>query len=236
MGIGRAIALAFSQEGAGVVVADINADAGMETVELVEKAGGKAIFVPCDVTIAEEVNAMVEATVREFGQLDFACNNAGIHAPTDPVPLPELDEALWDRVMNVNLKSVFLCMKYEIPAMERQRSGVIVNIASLAGIVANPTADAYTASKHGVIGLTKSAAFNYVKKGIRINAVCPAVVDTPMFSNAPKEVEDMLLSLMPIGRFGKPEEIASAVIWLCSDLAGFVTGIGLVMDGGASTV
>jgi NAD(P)-dependent dehydrogenase (short-subunit alcohol dehydrogenase family) len=236
MGIGFATALAFAQEGANVVAADIDGGAGKETVRLIEQAGAKGLFVKCDVSKAQEVKAMVEATVGQFGRLDFACNNAGIHAPSVPTPLPEIDDALWDRVMEVNMKSVFMCMKHEIPPMERQGSGVIVNIASLAGLVSEPGFAVYTASKHGVMGLTKAAAFDYAKKGIRINAVCPAPIDTPMVSSAPKEVLAMLMTGIPMGRLGKAEEVAGAVIWLCSDLAAFVTGIGLVMDGGVSTV
>ncbi len=236
MGIGRAIALAFAREGAGVVVADINANAGKETVELIGKAGGKSVFAQCDVTKGEEVKAMVETTVREFGRLDFACNNAGIHAPSVPTPLPEIDEAVWDRLMEVNLKSVFICMKHEIPVMEKQGAGVIVNTASLAGLLVEPGFPFYTVSKHGVMGLTKAVAFDYVKKGIRVNAVCPAPVDTPMLASAPKQVLDMLMTMLPMGRVAKPEEIAGAVIWLCSDAASYITGIGLVIDGGASTV
>ena len=236
MGIGRSVALAFADEGVGVVVADIDTNAGEETVELVRKADGKAIFSLCDVTRGEDVKAMVETAVREFGRLDYACNNAGIHAPATIIPFPDTDDALWDRVMEVNLKSVFLCMKSEISQMEKQGAGVIVNIASLAGIVSEPGFPLYTASKHGVMGLTKSVAFEYVKKGIRINAVCPAPVDTPMLASAPKEMLDMLMGMLPMGRVAKPEEIAGAVMWLCSDLAAYVTGIGLVIDGGASTV
>lgn len=236
MGIGRAIALGFAGEGVCVVVADINENAGKETVELVEKAGSKAFFVQCDVTKGKEVKAMVEAAVRKFGRLDYACNNAGIHPEKLPRPLPEIEDSLWDLVMEVNLKSVFLCMKSEIAQMEKQGGGVIVNTASLAGLLAEPGFPLYTVSKHGVIGLTKAAAFDYVKKGIRINAVCPTPVDTPMLAAAPEEVRNALEAMLPMGRIAKPEEIAGAIIWLCSDLAAYVTGISLVIDGGASIV
>lgn len=235
MGIGRAIALAFVREGAGVVVADINANAGKETVELIGKAGGKAVFAQCDVTKGEEVKAMVETTVREFGRLDFACNDAGIHNPL-PESLTEVDEDMWDKIIAVNLKGVMLCMKHEVPPMLKQGGGVIVNIASLGGLFAEPGCYAYTASKHGVMGLTKVAAFQYARDRIRINAICPACIDTPMLAMAPEEVKQYLKSLHPIGRFGKPEEIAAAVIWLCSDLSAFVTGTGVVLDGGASAI
>jgi len=236
MGIGRAVALAFAKEGAGVVVADINADAAKETVELVEKAGGKALFVQCDVTKEEEIKAMVEAAEREFGRLDYACNNAGIHPEVVPKPFPEIENSLWDLVMEVNLKSVFLCMKQELSSMEKQGAGAIVNMASMAGLLSEPGFPVYTASKHGVVGLTKAAAFEYAKKGIRINAVCPVPVDTPMLAAAPQEVLDMLKQLLPMGRVATMEEVAGAVIWLCSDAASYINGIGLPIDGGASTV
>jgi NAD(P)-dependent dehydrogenase (short-subunit alcohol dehydrogenase family) len=234
-GIGRAIALAFAREGAGVVVTDINANAGKETVELVGKTGGKSVFAQCDVTKGEEVKAMVESTVREFGRLDFACNDAGIHNPL-PESLTELDEDMWDKIIAVNLKGVMLCMKYEVPPMLKQGGGVIVNIASLGGLFAEPGSYAYTASKHGVMGLTKVAAFQYARDRIRISAVCPACIDTPMLASAPEEVRQYLKTLHPIGRFGKPEEVAAAVMWLCSDLSAFVTGTGVVLDGGASAI
>jgi NAD(P)-dependent dehydrogenase (short-subunit alcohol dehydrogenase family) len=236
MGIGRAVALGFAEESVGVVVADINAEAGKETVELVEKAGGKAFFVQCDVTKEVEIKAMVEAAEREFGRLDYACNNAGIHPETAPQPFPEIENALWDLTMEVNLKSVFLCMKQELTSMEKQGAGVIVNVASMAGLIAEPGSPVYTASKHGVVGLTKSAAFEYAKKGIRINAVCPAPVDTPMLAAAPRQVLDMLKQLLPMGRVATMEEVAGAVIWLCSDAASYMNGIGLPIDGGLSTV
>jgi NAD(P)-dependent dehydrogenase (short-subunit alcohol dehydrogenase family) len=235
MGIGRAIAIAYANEGAGVVVADMNEDAGKETVELVEKAGGKAVFVQCDVSKGKDVKAMVEATVGKFGRLDYACNNAGIHNPVPTAPLTELDEAMWERIMEVNLKGVMLCMKHELAPMLKQGGGVIVNIASLAGLLQEPGASyAYTASKHGVIGLTRVAASEYAKRGIRVNAICPACVETPMLATAPEEVKRELLAMHPVGRLGKPEEIAAAVMWLSSDMAGFVTGSAIVLDGGAS--
>jgi NAD(P)-dependent dehydrogenase (short-subunit alcohol dehydrogenase family) len=236
MGIGRAVALGFAEEGVGVIVADINAEAGKETVELIEKAGGTAFFVQCDVTKEEEIKAMVDAAEREFGRLDYACNNAGIHPEVAPQPFPEIENSLWDLTMEVNLKSVFLCMKQELASMEKQGAGAIVNVASMAGLLAEPGFPVYTASKHGVVGLTKSAAFEYVKKGIRINAVCPAPVDTPMLAAAPKEVLDMLNQMLPMGRVATMEEVAGAVIWLCSDAASYINGIGMPIDGGVSTV
>ena len=235
MGIGRAVALAFAHEDAGVVVADVNSKAGQETVELIGKAGGKAVFAQCDVSKSADVKAMVEAAVKEFGRLDYACNNAGIH-PVAPVPFPELDDAAWDLIVSVNLKGVFLCMKEELRQMDKQGGGAIVNIASLAGILIEPGFPLYTACKHGVMGLTKAAAFEYVKKGIRVNAVCPSPVDTPMLQAGPKEVVNMLMTLLPMGRPATAEEIAGAVMYLCSDVASYVNGIGLVVDGGTSIV
>lgn len=234
-GIGRAIALAFANEGAQVVVADVDSAGGADTVEQVERAGSKAIFVKCDVAKTQDVEALVETAVTEFGRLDYACNNAGIHPPS-PTLFADTDENMFDRVIEVNQKGVFLCMKYEIRQMLKQGGGVIVNTASLAGLLAEPMGAAYTASKHAVMGLTKAAANEYAKHGIRVNAVCPAVIETPMFASASEDTRKLLLSMHPIGRLGKPEEVAGAVMWLCSDLAGFVTGTGVVLDGGLSTV
>jgi NAD(P)-dependent dehydrogenase (short-subunit alcohol dehydrogenase family) len=234
-GIGRAIAVAFAKEAVRIVVADVDMAGGTETVEQVKRAGSKAIFVKCDVTKPQDVQAMVQTAIREFGRLDYACNNAGIHAPL-PTPFADTDENVFDQIIEVNQKGVFLCMKYEIQQMLKQGGGVIVNTASLAGLFAEPMSAAYTASKHAVMGLTKAAAYEYAKQGIRVNAVCPGVIETPMFAKAPEDIRKLLLSMHPIGRFGKPEEVAGAVMWLCSDLAGFVTGTAVVLDGGASTV
>lgn len=234
-GIGQAVALAFANEGANVVVADINPDGGRETVQKIQQAGGKSIFSQCDVSREDMVKATMEAVVKEWGRIDYACNNAGIHYPL-PGTLADTDRDQWDRIIAVNLTGVFLCMKYEILQMVKQGGGVIVNIASLAGLIAEPGSPAYTASKHGVMGLTKSAALDCARDKIRINAVCPACIDTPMLATAPEEVRQYLKTLHPIGRFGKPEEVAAAVMYLCSDLAGFTTGTGIVLDGGASAV
>jgi NAD(P)-dependent dehydrogenase (short-subunit alcohol dehydrogenase family) len=236
MGIGRATALAFAHEGANVVVADVNASAAKETVQLVEKAGGKALFVSCDVSKGEDVKAMIENTLSTFGRLDYVCNNAGIHGPVPEVPLPELDEDLWKRIMDVNLNGIMLCMKYEVPPMLKQGGGVIVNIASMSGITQEPGSYAYTASKHGVVGLTKVAAVAYAKVGIRVNSICPAIIETPMTASAPEEAMREVTASHPVGRIGKPEEVAAAVMWLCSDLAGFVTGTAVIMDGGISAL
>jgi NAD(P)-dependent dehydrogenase (short-subunit alcohol dehydrogenase family) len=233
MGIGRAIALAFAKEGANVVVADINAEAGNETAILVGKSS-KGLFMICDVSKEADVKAVVEATVNEFGRLDYACNNAGIHPQELATPIHQTDEAFWYRIMDVNLKSVFLCMKHELRFMEKQGAGVIVNTASLAGLLCEPGFPLYTVAKHGVVGLTKAAAFEYVKKGIRVNAVCPSPVDTPMLQAAPKEVFDMLMGMLPMGRVATAEEVAGAVMYFCSDIASYQTGVCLPVDGGVS--
>ena len=179
---------------------------------------------------------MVKATVDAFGRLDFACNNAGIHPIELGTPIPETDERFWDRIMDVNLKSVFLCMKHEIPHMEKQGSGAIVNTASMAGLLCEPGFPLYTVCKHGVVGLTKAVAYEYVKKGIRVNAVCPSPVDTPMLRAAPQEILDTLFPLVPMERPATPEEIAGVVTFLCSDAASYLTGVCLPVDGGVSLV
>lgn len=232
-GIGRAIALAFAKQGIQVVVADIDAKGGKDTVLQLKDTGSKTMLIQCDVCKAGEIQTMIETIVKEFGRLDYACNNAGIHQDL-PVPLAQADEATWDRIIAVNLKGVFLCMKYEILQMLKQGGGVIVNTSSLAGLLSEAGSCAYTASKHGVMGLTKAAAIEYAQKGIRINAVCPAIIETPMSKKAPAHVRQMLLGMHPVGRFGKPEEVAGAVMWLCSESASFVTGTGVILDGGAS--
>ncbi len=234
-GIGRSVAIAFAELGATVVAADISEKRADETVSLINGRGGKGVFRACDVSVTDDVRNLIEGIVQDFGCLDYACNNAGIHNP-DPEYLPDADEVMWDSIIAVNLKGVFLCMKYEIRAMVQQKSGIIVNISSLAGILAESGCYAYTASKHGIMGLTRTAAFDFAKTGIRINAVCPAGVDTPGLAEAPEEFRQKLRDSTPVGRIGKPEEIAAAVLWLCSDLAGFVTGTGIVIDGGVSTV
>jgi NAD(P)-dependent dehydrogenase (short-subunit alcohol dehydrogenase family) len=233
-GIGRASALTFARAGARVIVADVVVAGGEETVRLITAAGGEAIFVKADMAKAAEVEAMVNAAVAAFGRLDCAHNNAGIEGVTATTSdYPEDD---WERVININLKGVWLCMKYEIPQMLKQGSGAIVNTASGAGLVGVPRMPAYVASKHGVVGLTRTAALEYAKAGIRVNAVCPGVIQTPMVervtSSRPGMIEKMIAA-EPIGRMGKPEEIAEAAVWLCSDAASFVTGHAMSVDGGA---
>ena len=233
-GIGRSIARAFGEEGAVAVVSDISETGGNETVSLITESGGDSVFRYCDVSRKEDVQTLIEGIVQDFGRLDYACNNAGIHNPGREFLL-ETDDAMWDRIIAINLKGVFLCMKYEIEAMLKQKSGAIVNMSSLSGILGESGSYAYSAAKHGVLGLTKTAAFDFAETGIRINAVCPAAVDTPGLAEAPPELRKKFIESIPAGRLGKPEEIAAAVIWLCSDQASFVTGTGLVIDGAAST-
>jgi NAD(P)-dependent dehydrogenase (short-subunit alcohol dehydrogenase family) len=234
-GIGRAIAIAFGEHGAHVIVADISQKLADETVNLITAKGGKAVFRHCDVSKSEDVKNLIENVVKDYGHLDYAVNNTGIHNP-DVEFLPDADEDLWDRIISVNLKGVFLCMKYETKVMLECGCGVIVNIASMSGLLGEPGSYAYVASKHGIMGLTKTAAYEFADKGIRINAVCPAAVDTPGMAEAPPEFRQKYTDSNPMKRMARPEEVAGAVMWLCSDIAGFVTGTGLVIDGGVSTV
>jgi NAD(P)-dependent dehydrogenase (short-subunit alcohol dehydrogenase family) len=232
-GIGRATALTFAREGAKVVVADIIAEGGEETVRMVKAAGGEALFVKTDVSKAAEVEALITKVVQTYGRLDCAFNNAGIEGVF--VSTAECSEENWDRTLAINLKGVWLCMKYEIPQMLKQGGGAIVNTASVAGLVGFAGLPAYVASKHGVAGLTKTAALEYAKAGIRVNAVCPGGISTPMTERlfkAQPQMAEAVAALEPVGRMGKPEEIAEAVVWLCSDAASFVTGHAMAVDGG----
>lgn len=230
-GIGRAAAIAFAKKGAKVAVADWTEN--QETVELITASGGEAIFIKCDVSKADDVKAMVEKTVATFGRLDYAFNNAGIEGAA--APTKDCTEENWDKTIGVNLKGIWLCMKYEIPEILKQGKGAIVNCASVAGLVGFGGLPAYVASKHGVVGLTKTAALECAQLGIRVNAVCPGVIQTPMIdrlTGTNKEAIDQFTKLEPVGRFGQPEEIANAVVWLCSDKASFVTGHAMAVDGG----
>ncbi|MDO8862961.1 glucose 1-dehydrogenase [Haliea sp. E1-2-M8] len=230
-GIGRAVACALAAEGASVIVADI-VDAGRDTVALIEAAGGRAAFVRTDVQSSADTATMVRQAVTRFGRLDIAINNAGI----DPEVAPEAewDEATMARILGVNVQGVFLCLKHEIAQMLKQGGGAIVNLASAAGVVGVVNKPAYTASKHAVVGLTKASGLQYASRGIRINAVCPGAVDTQMLQdNLADGVDKALVGANhPIGRLASPEEIARAVLWLCSEDAGYVVGHALVVDGG----
>ena len=232
-GIGRDTAVLFAKAGAKVVVAGRREREGEEPVELVRAAGGDGLFVKTDVSKATEVDALVRETVERFGRLDVAFNNAGIEGVF--APIIRQSEEDWDRTIAINLKGVWLCLKYEIRQMLKQGGGgAIVNMASIIGLVGSAGVAAYSASKHGVIGLTKTAALENAKSGIRINAVCPGFTETPMADRTLRApaVRQYVLSCHPIGRLGKPAEIAEAVVWMCSDRASFMTGQSLVLDGG----
>lgn len=236
-GIGRATAQAFAAEGLKVVVSDVDSQGGEATVALIRQAGGEALFVRCDVSKDAEVQALMTAVIEAYGRLDYAFNNAGIEI--EKGRLNEGSEAEFDAIMGVNVKGVWLCMKYQLPLLLAQGGGAIVNTASVAGLGAAPKMSIYSASKHAVIGLTKSAAIEYAKKKIRVNAICPAVIDTDMFRRAyeadPKKGE-FAAAMHPVGRIGKVEEIAAAVLYLCSDAAAFTTGQALAIDGGVTAM
>ena len=234
-GIGRASALAFAQAWAKVVVSDVDSKGGLETVRLIRDAGGEAIFVQADVSKSSDVANMVRLTVAEYGRLDVAHNNAGV----EPVNASILDssEEDWDRVIDINLKGVWLSMKHEIPAMLEQGGGSIVNTSSTVGHLGQSNMASYVASKHGVIGLTRAVALEFVHAGIRVNAVCPAVVATSMFERFTRgddHVASTLISSLPMKRLIEPQEVADAVLWLSSDKAAYLNGHALVIDGGLS--
>ena len=236
-GIGRATAIAFAKEGAKVVVASRNIELLRETVRMIEETGGEGIFVKCDVTVSAQVEAMINRTVETYSRLDYALNNAGGGGGVATFALTaDFKEEDWDREINVNLKGVWLGMKYEIPQMLKQGGGAIVNTSSVAGLMVNHAGRAaYAAAKHGVIGLTKAAALEYAKANIRVNAVCPGPVLVPWIKDvlvAQPEMKASFLDGCLLERMGKPEEVAEAVIWLCSDAASFVTGHAMAVDGG----
>ncbi len=229
-GIGRATAIAFAQEGAKVVVSDFHEQEGQETVSQIRSLGAEAYFIKCDVSQEPQVKELVEKTIQKYGRLDCAYNNAGIEgAPSSTV---ECSSENWDRTIDTNLKGVWLCMKYEIPEMLKHGKGSIVNCSSIAGLVGFETIPAYVASKHGVIGLTETAALEFAKKNIRVNAVCPGAIHTPMLDRFTQGEEQQRANQDPMGRVGRPEEIAESVLWLCSDKASYVTGQSLAVDGG----
>ena len=231
-GIGRAAAIAFAAEGARVAIGARRAAESEETLRLIQSQGGEAMFVPCDVTRAEQVRKLMDSAMDRWQRLDFAFNNAGIGGSAF-IPTPDYSEQVWDDVIAVNLKGVFLAMKYEIPHMLATGGGAIVNMSSVAGLIGGPIGIAYYASKHGVIGATKAAAIEYAKKGIRVNAVCPAVIRTPMSEGIfGSDHEAALLAAHPMGRFGTTEEVADAVVFLCSNKASYITGHALPVDAG----
>jgi NAD(P)-dependent dehydrogenase (short-subunit alcohol dehydrogenase family) len=232
-GIGRATAVALAKEGVKVVIAGRRAKEGEETVQLVKEAGSDGIFVKTDVANEDDVRSLVEKTVKTYGRLDYAFNNAGIGETM--TPLIEQTSNVFDLIMNVNVKGVWLCMKYEIPQMIRSKGGAVVNMSSVAGVMGFPQAPIYVASKQAVHGLTKSAALEYAKSGIRINAIAPGTVDTDMLKRTAgdnKQLLEIVKSMHPIGRIADPEEIANAVVWLLADKASFVLGHTLLVDGG----
>jgi NAD(P)-dependent dehydrogenase (short-subunit alcohol dehydrogenase family) len=237
-GIGRESALAFSREGAKVVVADISAEGGAETARLITEAGGEATFMAVDVSDGEQVDEVVAKTVELYGSLDYAHNNAGIEGPAAEAHEYPLDE--WNRILAINLTGIWHCMRAEIPVMRGQGKGAIVNGSSTFGIVGVPNLSGYVASKHAVIGLTKAAALENARTGVRVNAVCPWAIDTPMFERVleefapedPQAAHEAFAEEEPMGRVGRPAEIAEAVVWLCSDAASFVTGLPMPVDGG----
>ncbi|MBE0417599.1 MAG: SDR family oxidoreductase [Coriobacteriia bacterium] len=231
-GIGRESALAFARAGAKVVVADVDVAGGEETVGMIKKAGGEAVFVKTDVTKKDEVKVLVDKAVETYGRLDCAHNNAGIEGIGGPCT--ECTEENWDLTIAINLTGVFNCCKAELPQMLKQGGGAIVNTASVAGLVGFPGLPAYVASKFGVNGLTKSIALDYATENIRCNSVCPGVIHTPMIdrlTGSDPEALKAMEAMEPVGRLGKPSEIADAVVWLCTDEASFVTGVNLPVDG-----
>ncbi|MDE2618791.1 MAG: SDR family oxidoreductase [Sphingomonadales bacterium] len=233
-GIGRAAALAFARSGAAVMVSDVNEAGGQETVAMITAAGGRAAFQRCDVSKADEVKTLIAQTVAVFGGLDCAFNNAGINRVTDD----QYDDEIWARDIGVNLTGVMMCMREESAVMLERGGGAIVNTASINGLVGNGAQPAYTAAKHGVVGLSRHGALRWAKAGIRVNAVCPGVIETPMTAplTANPEIRKVMDALTPMGRMGSADEIAEAVVWLCSPAASFVTGHAMVVDGGATAM
>jgi len=233
-GIGQATAILYAQGGARVIVSDIDEKGGQETVASIKKAGGDASFVKTDVSNPEDCEALVKTTIRIHGRLDMAFNNAGIGGEMNPIA--DMSVEGWLKVINVNLNSVFYCMKYELPEMLKQGHGSIVNMSSILGQVAFGNSAAYVAAKHGVVGISRNAAVEYAKQGIRVNAVGPAFINTPLLSALDQKMKDALVTMHPIGRLGEAKEVAELVVWLSSDKASFVTGNYYAVDGGYLSV
>ena len=231
-GIGKSTAMAFADAGAKVCIAARSADKGNEIVEQIQRDGGQAIFIQTDVSDSMMVKAAIEKTTQKLGGLDFCFNNAG--ATLKPgVPFHEFSEKSWKQLIDVNLSGIFYCMKYQIAYMLKNGGGVIVNMSSVAGLISKPFVGAgYNAAKHGVIGLTKNAALYYAKSGIRVNAVCPGVIETPLVESLPDEIKKAAVHMHPTGRFGEPHEVANTVLWLCSEKSAFITGQSIAIDGG----
>lgn len=233
-GIGRDAAIVFAEKGASVVVSDVNKEKLDETAEIINDNGGEVTAIVCDVSQPDDVKKLVDETLQKYGRLDIACNNAGVGGELAPTADYTIEQ--WDKVLNINLRGQWLCMKHQIPAMLKIDGGTIVNITSILGKVGFANAPAYVAAKHGLVGLTKAAALEYSAQGIRVNAIAPAFIETPMLEDAglttdPK-MKKNLIDLHPIGRLGKPREVADAIVWLASDEASFITGHTLLVDGG----
>ncbi len=234
-GIGRATARLFARRGASVVAADVRVEEGQQVVDLVKQSGGDATFIRCDVSSALDVEAMVGQAVSHYGRLDIAYNNAGVECKM--AAIGDAEETDWDRVLSINLKGIWLCMKHEIPVMVRQGQGAIVNCSSVVGLLGQKNMASYVASKHGVVGLTRAAALEYADSALRVNAVCPAIVETAMlhrYTGGDARLAAELTSQYPTRRLTQADEIAEAVLWLCSDQASYVNGHALVIDGGFS--
>ena len=234
-GIGEKVALTFAKQGANIILSSRNADLNEDLVRKIKKSGGKALFIKADFSIPNDVQNVVKEGVKHFGGLDIAVNNAGIEG-TPGVKTADYDESVWDDVIAINLKGVWISMKYQIPEMQKRGKGVIINVASLAGLQAGGAGIGYHAAKFGVVGMTKATALEYAKENIRVNAVCPAVIETPMADrafNTEKKLKNAI-AMHPLGRLGTAKEVANAVCWLASDEASFVTGTALAIDGGAN--
>ncbi len=232
-GIGKSTAMLFAKKGIRVVLSDVNEADGKKNADQIVDSGGEAIFVKCDVSKQTEVEGLVKSTMEKYGQLDYGVNNAGIEGERSKTA--ECSEQNWDRTMNINLKGAWFCIKYEIEQMLKNKKGSIVNVSSIAGLVGFDSIPAYVSSKHGLVGLTKAASLDYAADGIRVNAICPAVINTEMIertSKNDKEILETYKAMHPIGRIGEPIEVAESIYWLCSDQASFVTGIAMPVDGG----